>query len=74
MLAVPRVAGDALSLDARISALHRVGPTVKVVLDSPLGPLSALMMADVPFVADLAEGKTVRLSVPSDALTLFAST
>ena len=69
-----QAAGEALSLDARITALHRVGPTVKVVLDSPLGPLSALMMADVPQVADLAEGKTVRLSVPSDALTLFAST
>jgi len=64
----------ALSLDARISALHRLGPTLKVVVDGPLGPLTALMMADVPQVADLAEGKTVRLSVPSDSLTLFAST
>ncbi len=67
-------AGHALSLDARITAQHRVGPTVKVVLDTSLGPLSALMMADMPQVSDLAEGKTVRLSVPSDALTLFAST
>ena len=67
-------ADGALSLDARISALHRLGPTMKVVLQGPLGPLTALMMADVPHVADLAEGKTVRLSVPSHSLTLFVST
>lgn len=65
---------DALSIEARVSALHRLGPTVKAVLDTPLGPLTALMMADQPRVAELAEGKTERLSVPSDTFTLFAST
>jgi ABC-type Fe3+/spermidine/putrescine transport system ATPase subunit len=65
---------DALSIEARVSALHRLGPTVKAVLDTPLGPLTALMMADQPHVAELAEGKTERLSVPSDTFTLFAST
>ena len=64
----------ALSLDARVSALHRLGPTVKAVLDTPLGPLTALSMADTPQGAELAEGKTVRLSVPSDSFTVFAST
>jgi len=47
---------------------------MKVVLQGPLGPLTALMMADVPHVADLAEVRAVRLSVPYHALTLFAST
>lgn len=67
-------AEGALSLDARISALHRLGPTVKAVLDTPLGPLTALSMADTPQGAELAEGKTVRLSVPSDSFIVFAST
>ncbi len=65
---------DALSLEGRVTALHRLGPTVKAVLDTPLGPLTALAMADTPHVAELAEGKTARLFVPSDTFTLFAST
>jgi ABC-type Fe3+/spermidine/putrescine transport system ATPase subunit len=65
---------NALSIDARVSALHRLGPTVKAVLDTPLGSLTALTMADTPHAAELAEGKTVRLAVPSDTFTLFAST
>lgn len=64
----------ALTMEARISALHRVGPTLKAVLDSPLGPITALTMADAPHVAEFGEGKTVRLAVPSDTFTLFAST
>ncbi len=64
----------ALSLEGRIAALHRLGPTVKAVFDTPLGPLTALSMADTPHMAELAEGKTAHLSVPSDTFTLFAST
>jgi ABC-type Fe3+/spermidine/putrescine transport system ATPase subunit len=65
---------NALSIEARVTALHRLGPTVKAVLDTPLGPLTALAMADTPDVAELTEGKTAHLSVPSDTFTLFAST
>ena len=65
---------DALSIEARVTALHRLGPTVKAVLDTPLGPLTALSMADAPHVAELTEGKTAHLSVPSDTFTLFAPT
>ena len=71
------LAGDsanALALDGRIDALHRLGPTVKAMLDTPLGPLTALMMAGAPQAAELAEGKTVRVAVPSDTLTVFVST
>ena len=65
---------DALSIEARVTALHRLGPTVKAVLDTPLGPLTALSMADAPHVAELTKGKTAHLSVPSDTFTLFAPT
>jgi len=65
---------DALSFEARVTALHRLGPTVKAVLDTSLGPLTALAMADTPHVAELAEGKTAHLAVPSDTFTLFAPT
>ncbi|MBS0539198.1 MAG: ABC transporter ATP-binding protein [Proteobacteria bacterium] len=66
-------AADGLSLEARVSTLYRLGPTVKVVFDSPVGPVTALMMAASPHAADLAEGKTVRLAVPRDTLMLFAT-
>ena len=65
---------DTLTLEGRVLALHRLGPTVKAVLDTPLGPLTALSMADTPHVAELAEGKTAHLSVPYGTVTLFAST
>ncbi len=65
---------DTLTLEGRVLALHRLGPTVKAVLDTPLGPLTALSMADTPHVAELAEGKTAHLSVPYGTFTLFAST
>jgi len=32
------------------------------------------MMAGAPQAAELAEGKTVRVAVPSDTLTVFVST
>ncbi|HKU93896.1 MAG TPA: ABC transporter ATP-binding protein [Vineibacter sp.] len=65
---------NGLALDARIDALHRLGPTVKAMLATPLGPLTALMMAGAPHAAELCEGNTVRVVVPSDTLTVFVST
>ena len=62
-----------LVLDARIDVLHRLGPTVKAVMASSCGPLTALMMAGTPQAAELAEGKTVRVAVPSDTFSLFVS-
>lgn len=66
--------GHALSLEARVATLYRLGPTVKAVFDSPVGPITALMMAAMPHAAELEEGKAVNLAVPSDTLMLFAST
>ena len=63
-----------LSVEGRIDTLYRLGPTLKAVLDTPIGQLTALLMAGAPQAAELAEGKTVRVGVPSDTLTLFAST
>ena len=68
------VLADALSIEARVTALHRLGPTVKAVLDTPLGPLTALAMADTPHAAELTEGQTAHLAIPSDTFTLFAPT
>ena len=65
---------DGLSIEARVTALHRLGPTVKAVLDTPLGPLTALAMADTPHAAELTEGQTAHLAIPSDTFTLFAPT
>ncbi len=66
--------GHALALEARVATLYRLGPTVKVVLDSSIGPVTALMMAAPPHAAELSEGKVVHLAIPSDTLLLFAST
>jgi ABC-type Fe3+/spermidine/putrescine transport system ATPase subunit len=66
-------AAAGLVLEARIDVLHRLGPTVKAVMSTPCGPLTALMMAGTPQAAELAEGKTVRVAVPSDTFSLFVS-
>jgi len=73
-VAIGATPGDGLTFEARADVLHRLGPTVKAVFESPLGPITALMMASTPHAAELTEGKMVRLTVPSDSFTLFTST
>ena len=59
------------SFAARVAALHRLGPMLKVGFDTMHGPLTGLMMANAP-ESGLAENQSVQLSISADSVTVFA--
>jgi ABC-type Fe3+/spermidine/putrescine transport system ATPase subunit len=59
------------SFEARVAALHRLGPMLKVGFDTVHGPLTGLMMANAP-AAGLAENQPVQLSIDARSFTVFA--
>ena len=60
------------SFEARVGALHRLGPMLKVSFDTVHGPLTGLMMTNTP-AAQLVENQLVQLSLATDSLTVFAN-
>ena len=63
--------GSGAAFAARVAALHRLGPMLKVTFDTVHGPLTGLMMANAP-EGGLAENQSVQLSIAADSLTVFA--
>jgi ABC-type Fe3+/spermidine/putrescine transport system ATPase subunit len=59
------------SFEARVAALHRLGPMLKISFDTVHGPLTGLMMANAP-AAGLAENQPVQLSIAARSFTVFA--
>jgi ABC-type Fe3+/spermidine/putrescine transport system ATPase subunit len=59
------------SFEARVAAIHRLGPMLKVGFDTVHGPLTGLMMANAP-AAGLAENQPVQLSIDARSFTVFA--
>ena len=65
------VSGSGAAFAARVAALHRLGPMLKITFETVHGPLTGLMMANAP-EGGLAENQSVQLSIAADSLTVFA--